>query len=198
MVLHHPKQGTKKVEGIFYKRSQCDSQGRNYCLDLDLSNLQLLIIHDHTDNASTDFQLFKVPPSQHQEHLCQLKTIFINGNFQHLPKQLWDVHSLKILDVEGLKMLKALHEGLGNLTSLTHLNLTQCKSLRTLPEGLRNLISLTTLRLWGCKNLTTLPEGLANLTSLTTLDLWGCKNLRTIPEGLGNLTLLTELKSGEC
>jgi len=59
--LHLEKQGTKKVEGILYKRLQCHLQGRIYCLDLDLSNLRLLLIQDHIDNASTDLQLFKVP-----------------------------------------------------------------------------------------------------------------------------------------
>ena len=91
--------GTKKVEGILYKISQCHLQGRNYCLDLDLSNLRLLLIQDHIDNASTDFQLFKVPLPQVQEHLCQLEAVFIDGNIQQFPNQLCKVHSLQILEI---------------------------------------------------------------------------------------------------
>ena len=196
--LHHPKQGTKKVEGILYKGSQCDLQGQHYCLNMDLGNLRLLIIHCHSDNASTVLQLFKVLLSQVKKHLCQLKAIFINGNFQQLPKELWKVHYLKTLDVEGFKALKALDEGLGSLTSLTHLTLTQCNSLTTLPEGLGNLTSLTGFTLIESSSLTTLPEGLGNLTSLTKLDLGRCSSLTTLPEGLGNLIFLTKLDLRWC
>ena len=191
--LHFSKQGTKKVEGILYKRSQYHLQGWNYCLDLELSNLWLLLIHDYIDNASIDFQLFKAPLSQVGIHLCQLKAIFINDKFEQLPKQLWELHSLKSIDIEGLKMVKTLHEGLGNLTSLTHLNLRSCNNLRTWPEKLGNLTSLTELNLSNCSSLTTLPEGLGNLTSLMKLDLSFCSSMTTLPKGSENMTSLREL-----
>jgi Leucine-rich repeat (LRR) protein len=164
---------------------------------LDLSNLRLLLIHDHTHNVSTDFQLFKAPLSHDKQRPCQLKIIFINGNFQQLPRQLWELHSLKSFDIEGLEMMEALPEALGNLTSLTHLNFSRCKRLRTLPNNLGNLTSLIELHLTGCSSLTTLPERLRNITSLTDIHLWGCLSLKTLPHGLGDLTSLTKLNFGD-
>ena len=99
-----------------------------------------MLIQDHINNTSTDFQLFKVPLSQVQEYLCHLKAIFIDRKFQQFPNQLCKVHSLQILEIEGLEFLEALHEGLGSLTSLTQHGLSRCYSLTTFPEGLETSI----------------------------------------------------------
>ena len=115
------------------------------------------------DNASTDFQLFKVLLSQVQYHSCQVKAIFIDGKFQQFPNQSCKVHSLKILDMKGLELLEALHEGLWSLTSLTHHGLSQCNSSTTLPEGLENLTSLMELEILHYSSLSTLPEGPGDL-----------------------------------
>ena len=110
------------------------------------------------DNASTGFQLLEVLLPRNQEQSCQLEAIFLNGNFQQIPKQLWELYSLKSFDIEGLETLEALDEGFGNLTSLTNLKVTRCKRLRTLHEGLGNVTSLIEFGLFDCLSLTTLPE----------------------------------------
>ena len=84
-------------------------------------------------------------------------------------------------------------EGFGGLTSLKLLHMQGCKVLEEFPPGLSTLCALEELDLSKCRALRKIPEGFGGLTSLKKLWMWECEALEEFPLGLSNLWTLEEL-----
>src|SRR6478735_4057652 len=87
------------------------------------------------------------------------------NRFESLTEELFQLNSLKSLDLNGNGFLKEVSESLGKLTHLTELNIGSA-GITNLPASIGDLKELETLLLSGCKNLVELPGTISNLKNL--------------------------------
>lgn len=106
-----------------------------------------------------------------------------------LPDQLWELRSLKYLDLSG-NALSTLPSEIGKLTKLEFLDVSG-NAIRTLPRSIAHLNSLESLLLSGNK-LTALPEAIGKLSNLRNLSLHR-NNLVSIPNSIGELAKLCSI-----
>ncbi len=108
----------------------------------------------------------------------------------HLPPQIGDLDSLKIIFMLGNQIEGSIPPEIGNLVNLEELYLSNNKIQGGIPASLGNCQKLKTLRLENNQISGELPPELGNLTNLE--DLYVSKNLITgpIPPSYGNLTKL--------
>ena len=95
-----------------------------------------------------------------QEHFLDL--IAIVELIKNLPKNLWIIKGLEILDLS-----KA--------------------DIEELPSSIECLIELTSLTLRYCENLVSLPNTICSLKLLKSLDLFGCLKFCNLPKNIGNV-----------
>uniref|UniRef100_M1C4W3 Resistance gene n=1 Tax=Solanum tuberosum TaxID=4113 RepID=M1C4W3_SOLTU len=117
--------------------------------------------------------------------LSSLKVLNLKGNnFEHLPRSIAQLGSLRSLDLSKCRRLKeflgvSMAEG---LCSLEELDLSDCNLIDGgLPEDIGCLSSLKVLNLSG-NNFEYLPQSIAQLGTLQVLDLSHCKKLTQLPE----------------
>ncbi|KAH9725741.1 ADP-ribosyl cyclase/cyclic ADP-ribose hydrolase [Citrus sinensis] len=130
------------------------------------------------------------------------------------------VPNLEVLDLEGCKRLREIHQSLLRHNKLILLNLKGCTSLTTLP-GEIFMESLKTLVLSGCSKLKEFPDivggmeclqelrldgtdikelpvSIELMSGLVSLNLKDCKNLASLPITIGSLECLQTLVLSGC
>ncbi|KAH9781788.1 ADP-ribosyl cyclase/cyclic ADP-ribose hydrolase [Citrus sinensis] len=130
------------------------------------------------------------------------------------------VPNLEVLDLEGCKRLREIHQSLLRHNKLILLNMKGCTSLTTLP-GEIFMESLKTLVLSGCSKLKEFPDivggmeclqelrldgtdikelpmSIELMSSLVSLNLKDCRNLASLPITIGSLECLQTLVLSGC
>ncbi|XP_017225560.2 disease resistance protein RPV1 [Daucus carota subsp. sativus] len=224
-----PNQDMDKIEALLI---DCTLSTNKYChaeLFERLPNLRLLKLVDVYDikgNFKTSFHELRCIswhgcPWMHLPYSVRMqKLVFLDMPFSRL-ERLWKIAklpSLRHLNLEGCKYLKALPHSIGRLTALYHLNLNDCVNLKRLPKPITQLTTLSSLNMRKCSNLKLLPEQLGDLKCLKMLDvsltaieqlpdsiahlkklvyfkLEGSKQLRKLPEQFGNMEALEEFNA---
>ncbi|XP_006338952.1 putative disease resistance protein RGA4 [Solanum tuberosum] len=122
------------------------------------------------------------------------------GKFHELPQSLYNLHSLKRLQIRSCKNFSSfpVPNGENYLTSLQCLQLVSCDGLTSLPSGmLDNCRSLQNLRVSYCNNVVSLPLHVWEMPSLSDLNISRCPKLISVPTGgLHRLTGLGRLGIG--
>eukprot|EP00253_Pinus_taeda_P029472 PITA_29472 len=113
-----------------------------------------------------------------------------------LPKEFYDLRSLKYLELAG--SFRNLPKEFGNLTNLETVRLSCCEILEKLPHSLGNLTKLRSITLNKGTSLQKLPKSLGKLPNLRDIDLSGCKSLKKLPNSMGNLSQLRCLDLSHC
>ncbi|CAA2966002.1 LRR receptor-like serine threonine- kinase GSO1 [Olea europaea subsp. europaea] len=139
-------------------------------------------------------QLVNLPTSLLSVNSTSLSVLDLShNNFNSIPEWLFNLNTLKHLDLNSNNLYGALPDALANLTSLEELDLSNNGFNSPIPEWLFNLNSLKHLDLNSNNLYGALPDALANLTSLEELDLSHNGFNSTIPEWLFNLNSLKHL-----
>jgi Leucine-rich repeat (LRR) protein len=121
------------------------------------------------------------------------------GELAHLalPAELWQWHSLKILDLSVLDNIHSIPEDIGKLINLTELCLGASKAnseLIAFPESLGQLTKLERLEIRKFSALHTLPQAIGQLIALKSLTLSELNALTTLPTSLCQLNKLEVLQ----
>ncbi|VVA37642.1 Hypothetical predicted protein [Prunus dulcis] len=160
-------------------------------------------------------RLYKVDPSLGMlERITQMKDC---KSLVHLPKSVYGLKFVKVLNLSGCSKLNKLPNDLGNAECLEELDVSgtairelplfifRLKSLKALRSrvptplllpSLSDLVSLKTLTLSDC-NLLEVPNDLSCLSSLTDLDLSG-NQFVSLPNGISLLSRLQFLNLEYC
>ncbi|KAH0723075.1 hypothetical protein KY289_006119 [Solanum tuberosum] len=122
------------------------------------------------------------------------------GEFRELPQSLYNLHSLKSLQILYCPNFSSfpVPSGENYLTSLQILELWNCDELTSLPSGmLEQCQSLQKLSVICCNNLVSFPLPVGGMPSLSNLDISGCPKLISLPSGgIHHLTELRKLEIG--
>ncbi|KAH0723067.1 hypothetical protein KY289_006111 [Solanum tuberosum] len=138
-------------------------------------------------------------------NLCNnvsLQNLTVSGcrEFSKLPQSLYNLHSLKSLQIHFCPNFSSfpVPSGENYLTSLRSLELWECDGLASLPSGmLEHCRSLGFLRVSCCNNLVSLPLHVWEMPSLFYLGLSNCPKFISVPAGgLQRLTGLRVLEIG--
>ncbi|KAK9146880.1 hypothetical protein Sjap_006783 [Stephania japonica] len=105
--------------------------------------------------------------------------------------------ALQDLNISYCRILKALPEELGNLTTLKSLLISSCGALLSVPPCLLKLTSLETLSIICCPRVRSMPK-LHLMTSLKRLNILDCPQLEFVFHGLRHLTSLQDLWIDGC
>jgi hypothetical protein len=114
-----------------------------------------------------------------------------------LPDELWQWHTLKMLDLSMLDNIHSISEDIDKLINLTKLYLSASEAnseLIALPKNLGQLTELKTLRIHNFSALRTLPEVIGQLTALKSLRLSSLDALTSLPPRLCQLNRLEKLQ----
>ncbi|KAJ3025207.1 UNVERIFIED_CONTAM: hypothetical protein HDU68_007363 [Siphonaria sp. JEL0065] len=126
--------------------------------------------------------------------LCtNLTFLRVNKLVGMIPEKLWDVKTLRHLDLRKNALTGHLSPHVGNLEALRTLDLNQNRLYGDIPREIGGLSQLVFLSLAHNQFSGCIPDELSNLESLETLDLRGNKLCGEIPLGLSRLVRLEEL-----
>ncbi|WMV51075.1 hypothetical protein MTR67_044460 [Solanum verrucosum] len=128
--------------------------------------------------------------------------------FRELPQSLYNLHSLKILQISFCPNFSSfpVPNGESYLTSCQCLRLLSCDGLISFPSGMLEhcqslqvlkLLSLRTLELWGHLHCDSLPYHLMQLSDRTEIEIDGFR-IEALPHRFGNLTPLERLTLVRC
>uniref|UniRef100_A0A7N2LM62 TIR domain-containing protein n=1 Tax=Quercus lobata TaxID=97700 RepID=A0A7N2LM62_QUELO len=110
---------------------------------------------------------------------------------KNLPKNLWIIKGLEILDLSKAD-IEELPSSIERLTELTSLTLRYCENLVSLPNTICNLKLLKSLDLFGCLKFRNLPKNIGNVKGLELLNLcWTA--IRDVPSSIALLKNLKHL-----
>ncbi|CAI5459858.1 unnamed protein product [Closterium sp. Yama58-4] len=127
---------------------------------------------------------------------------FRNCPISHLPSDLGQLRSIKILSLSYLRRLIALPESICQLPALSHLSIDHCRRFAMLPENLFQLPALDTLHIDDLPALISLPNSFGQLPAgqplgsppLRSLTIHDCKRLSSLPESIGQFSALQQLR----
>jgi hypothetical protein len=163
-----------------------------------LSNVTHLEIHpSFVQRIASLGPLFEAAKKLDLQHLMItqqfLLETFNDGSQDSLPKNLWELTTLKKLELKYLLDIQGIPEDIGKLKGLQILVLENLPSLQALPNSLCNLSELEALTLKELDNITALPKEMGQLNALKSLTLAGMESLNALPASLGQLEKLEAL-----
>ncbi|GMN30344.1 hypothetical protein TIFTF001_048008 [Ficus carica] len=179
LILYNCK-SLSNIPNSIHKLKYLKYLGLAQCCSLDEFRVQLPRNLETLDLKCT---AIKEIPSSSFENCSGLQKIKLKSckMIESLPSNIFELRSLRVLNLDYCSNLKSLPEISKPIESLEDLRIT-CTGIRQLPSSIENLIGIEELNLENCANLESIPDSIYNLTRLRSLVLWNCKNLRSIPE----------------
>ncbi|XP_049360873.1 putative disease resistance protein RGA1 [Solanum verrucosum] len=127
-------------------------------------------------------------PDEMLRNNVSLQILFVSncGEFRELPQSLYNLHSLKRLEIVSCTNFGSfpVPSGENYLTSLQEFSLQECNGLTSLPAGLlEHCRSLEVLVVKKCDNLVSLPLHGWEMPSLSYFSFKKCPKLTSVPAG---------------
>ena len=145
---------------------------------------------DHIEHIDLSENLWSAAPAQLLQKKDRTELSLAKSNLTSIPKEVFEMKQLRVLDLSWNKQLTSLPPEIGNLENLEYLDCSGC-SLRNLPKELGKLKKLKSLSFWN-NWIGELPAEIGNLENLENLTLENC-TLKTLPKEISKLKKLKKL-----
>ncbi|KAH9327102.1 hypothetical protein KI387_007280 [Taxus chinensis] len=160
--------------------------------------LRVMIATVQSESESGNLQASKPRETQSNSSLEELTDLQKVKSLQQLPDGLHYLTALKTLILDEWDKLEELSDEVCQMSSLRKLSIRDGHSLRNLPNMFGLLSCLEELNLTNCKALCVLPDSFGELKSLKDLNLGECSELNELPSNFGELSSLEVLNLESC
>ncbi|CAO2818329.1 unnamed protein product [Amaranthus hypochondriacus] len=109
------------------------------------------VIHLGSWHSQMDYVVIDdiiLPFLKELKNLKQVKFLSLQGvgRIQNIPKSVYTLINLNVLDLRACQDLSYLPKGIESLVNLTHLDLSECYQLEYIPKGISKLVELRVLK----------------------------------------------------